>query len=103
MFARENCSDRQTVHVYDVVLAKTAQETRPIKIYSSAYLIIRTIELVFSAGTVFFSHNNLVRTVFSVNSAKFQQAERDLCNIVGPMCWYLTSVLKLVQKCNIIG
>ena len=30
----------------------------------SAYLIIRTIQLVFSAGTIFFSHNNSARTVF---------------------------------------
>ena len=41
-----------------------------------AYFIIRTFQLVFSAETVFFSHNNSVGTVFSVNSAKFQQAER---------------------------
>ena len=38
-------------------------------------LIIYIFQLVFSAGIMFFSHNNSGRTVFSVNSAKFQQAE----------------------------
>jgi len=34
--------------------------------------------VIFSAGTVFFSYNNSARTVFLVNSAKFQQAEQGL-------------------------
>jgi len=37
----------------------------------SAYLIIRIIQLIFSDGTVFFSHNNSARTVFLANSVKF--------------------------------
>ena len=41
-------------------------------------LHIRLVRLVFSAGTVFFSHNNSVGTV----SAKIQTSERGLCVLV---------------------
>jgi len=46
-----------------------------------AFLIIRIFRLVFSAETLFFSHNNSARTAFS---AKIQQVERGLfsCKLV---------------------
>jgi len=57
----------------------------------SAYLIIRTIQLVFSTETVFFSHNNLVRTVFSANSTKFQQIQSSFSKPNGTM--YISEAL----------
>ena len=45
----------------------------------SAYLIIRTIQLVFSAGTVFFSRNKSARTVFfsQFNQVSTSRTERE--------------------------
>ena len=46
----------------------------------SAYFIIRTIQLIFSAKTVFFSHNNSARTVFfSQVSAGRTSVQINLC------------------------
>ena len=67
----------------------------------SAYLIIHTIQLVFLVGTIFFFHNNSVRTVFSVNSVKFQQAEWDrsekkkVCLVI---CWLRSLRWKIKPK-----
>jgi len=67
----------------------------------SAYFIIRTIQLVFSAGTVFFSHNNSARTMF------FSQFSQVSASRTGPILlstwkngtWKLKLTFKKTKLC----
>ena len=61
----------------------------------SAYLIIRTIQLVFWARTVFFSHNNSARRAFfsQVSASRTEPKLQSTWSLKNKMAWDLESLM----------